>query len=213
VMESCTEIDPAARALGVVNTVKFNADGVGGYNTDAPGFRRAVEEVRGSSLEGASVMIVGAGGGAGQAIAISCAMAGVKRLVLVNRTVKKLGVLADRIRADVSGGPEIVLLGMDDVSLPVMAHGCEVIVQTTSVGLKPEEPSVLGQECLVKGQLVYDTIYKPALTPLLELARAKGCRTANGESMLLHQGALAFQIWFPGTEPLEWMRRGLGISG
>jgi shikimate dehydrogenase len=213
VMGLCTEVDPAARVLGVVNTVKFDGDGVRGFNTDAPGFRRAVEEVRGDSLEGASVMVVGAGGGAGQAIAISCAMAGVKRLILVNRTVEKLGVLAERIRAEAGGGPEIVLLGMEDDSLPGAARGCEVIVQTTSVGLKPEDPAVLGEDCLVAGQLVYDTIYKPALTPLLQLARAKGCRIANGESMLLHQGALAFQIWFPGTEPLEWMRRGLGIAG
>jgi shikimate dehydrogenase len=211
VMRSCTEIDPAARALGVVNTVKFDLDGVHGFNTDAPGFRRAVEEVRGYSLAGASVMIVGAGGGAGQAIAISCAMAGVERLVLVNRTLEKLGTLVERIRAEVGGGPEIVLLGLDDVSLPVMARGCEVIVQTTSVGLKPEDPAVLGEDCLNAGQLVYDTIYKPSLTPLLKLARERGCRTANGESMLLHQGALAFQIWFPGAEPLDWMRRGLGI--
>lgn len=213
VMEFCTEIDPAARALGVVNTVRFDGDGVRGFNTDAPGFRRAVEEVRGNSLAGASVMIVGAGGGAGQAIAMSCGMAGVEILVLVNRTVEKLKPLAGRIRAEVGGGMEIVLLGMDDVSLPVIARGCEVIVQTTSVGLKADDPPVLGEDCLVAGQLVYDTIYKPALTPLLELARAKGCRIANGESMLLHQGALAFQIWFPGTEPLEWMRRGLGIGG
>jgi shikimate dehydrogenase len=212
VMNFCTEIDPAASALGVVNTVKFDLDGVHGFNTDAPGFRRAVEEVRGHSLAGASVLIVGAGGGAGQAIAISCAMAGVKRLVLVNRTVEKLGSLAERIRAEVGGGMEIVLLGMDDVSLPKMARGCEVIVQTTSVGLKAGDPSVLGEDCLIGEQLVYDTIYKPSVTPLLELARAKGCRTANGESMLLHQGALAFQIWFPGTQPLEWMRRGLEIT-
>jgi shikimate dehydrogenase len=212
VMEFCTKIDPAACALGVVNTVRFDLDGVRGFNTDAPGFRRAVEEVRGNSLAGASVMIVGAGGGAGQAIAISCAMAGVKRLVLVNRTVEKLGILAERMRAEVGVGIEIVLLGMGDVSLPVIAHGCEVIVQTTSVGLKAEDPSVLGEDCLVAGQLVYDTIYKPALTPLLDLARSKGCRIANGESMLLHQGALAFQIWFPGTQPLEWMRRGLEIT-
>lgn len=211
VMESCTEIDPAARALGVVNTVKFDADTVHGFNTDAPGFRRAVEEVSGRPLEGAHVMIVGAGGGAGQAIAISCAMAGVERLVLVNRTLEKLGALAERIHSQSGADPEVLLLGMNDVLLPATARTCDVIVQTTSVGLKPEDPAVLGEDCLCAGQLVYDTIYKPSLTPLLKLAQERGCRTANGESMLLHQGALAFQIWFPGAEPLDWMRRGLGI--
>ena len=212
VMDGCSELDPAAKALGVVNTLRFDADGVRGFNTDATGFRRAVEDVLGKTLVGSSVMVVGAGGGAGQAIAVSCAMAGVKCLILVNRTVEKLGSLAERVRAVSETGMELVLLGMHDAALPEVARGCDVIVQTTSVGLKEEDPSVLGEGCFVAGQLVYDTINKPAVTPLLKTARAKGCRIANGESMLLHQGALAFQIWFPGTEPLEWMREGLGIT-
>ena len=212
VMDACDDIDRAAQALGAVNTVRFGEQGACGFNTDAPGFRRAVEEVLGGSLSGASVMVVGAGGGAGQAIAMSCALAGVRRLVLVNRTVEKLSGLAERIRLEVGGGLEIVAVGMDDAGLPGLARSCGVIVQTTSVGLKKGDPAVLAADCLEKGQLVYDTIYEPPLTPLLELARSMGCRVANGESMLLHQGAMAFGIWFPGERPLEWMRRGLGMA-
>jgi shikimate dehydrogenase len=209
---ACDEIDETARALGAVNTVKFGETSACGFNTDASGFRRAVEEVLGGPLAGASVMVVGAGGGAGQAIAMSCALAGVRRLVLVNRTVGKLAELAERIRMVVGSGVEIVAVGMDDAGLPGLARSCGVIVQTTSVGLKMGDPAVLAAECLDEGQLVYDTIYEPPLTPLLELARSRGCRVANGESMLLHQGALAFGIWFPGALPLEWMRRGLGMA-
>jgi shikimate dehydrogenase len=56
---------------------------------------------------------------------------------------------------------------------------------------------------------VYDTIYKPEVTALIALAKAKGCQTSNGFSMLLRQGALAFQHWFPNTAPLELMDKAL----
>jgi shikimate dehydrogenase len=81
-----------------------------------------------------------------------------------------------------------------------------LIVNTSSVGLKPGDPPILTSECLKPEHLVYDTIYQPPVTPLLALAGKLGCRTANGLSMLLHQGVLAFQHWFPVTEPLEVMR-------
>ena len=83
-MAACGEIDPAARKIGAVNTLRFNAGGVEGFNTDGPGFQRAVEEVFDNRLRDLRVMVVGAGGGAGQAIATQCALTGVPRLVLAN---------------------------------------------------------------------------------------------------------------------------------
>jgi shikimate dehydrogenase len=87
--------------------------------------------------------------------------------------------------------------------------GCDLIVNTSSVGLKEGDPLLLTAACLDKGHFVYDTIYKPPVTPLLAMANGIGCRTANGLSMLIHQGALAFQHWFPGTDPLPVMKRSL----
>jgi len=77
------------------------------------------------------------------------------------------------------------------------------------VGLAAGDPSVLAAQCLVPKQLVYDAIYHPPVTPLLALASQAGCRTSNGLSMLLRQGALAFQHWFPQAEPLAVMRAAL----
>jgi shikimate dehydrogenase len=88
-------------------------------------------------------------------------------------------------------------------------QACDLIVNTSSVGLKPGDPSVLTAACLKPEHLVYDTIYQPPVTPLLALAEQRGCRTANGLSMLIHQGALAFQLWFPGSNPLPMMRAAL----
>lgn len=208
VMASCTEIDPAAGTLGAVNTIHFVDGRVRGFNTDAPGFQCAIEELRGMPLAGSRVLVIGAGGGAGQAIATGCAMAGVEKLVMANRSHDKLIPLAARIGA-LAPAVELVVVGMEDARLPGLSRECDLIVQATSVGLREGDPSVLGEECLRPGQWVYDSIYQPPVTPLLRLAEKVGCRTANGASMLLHQGAQAFRIWHPGTEPLAWMRKGL----
>jgi shikimate dehydrogenase len=212
VMAACDEIDPAASALGAVNTIRFEPDGrIRGCNTDAPGFRCAVEEAFGQPLARQRVLIVGAGGGAGQAVAMACLLAGVRELVLVNRTVAKLDPIISRLQQHGSACA-IRALGLDDPALPQTARACDLIVNTSSLGLKPGDAPVLPRECLVAGQAVYDTIYQPPVTPLLALAVATGCRTANGLSMLLHQGALAFQWWFPGTDPLARMREALAAG-
>lgn len=207
-MENCTEVHPDARALGAVNTVRFDEDASRGFNTDGPGFARAIEDDFGVSLGSLKVAIAGAGGGAGQAIATQCVLLGVAKLVLVNRTVAKLGPLVERLR-DLGSDTEIIPLSFEQASLAEHCLDCDLIVNTSSVGLKAGDPSILAAACLKADHLVYDTIYQPPVTPLLALAQAKGCRTSNGLSMLLHQGALAFQHWFPQTDPLAVMRAAL----
>jgi len=204
----CCEVHPEARALGAVNTIRFDPDASHGFNTDGPGFMRAVEDVFGFSLSSLRVAIVGAGGGAGQAIATQCAMAGVAKLLVVNRSPEKLGPLVERLKTH-GRETEIVALSFDDPALAEHCLGCDLIVNTSSVGLKPGDPSILPGVCLQPAHRVYDTIYQPPVTPLLATADAIGCRTANGLSMLIHQGALAFQHWFPGSDPLPVMRAAL----
>jgi len=207
-LSSCSEVHPDARSLGAVNTVRFDDNGSHGFNTDGPGFVRAILNEFDESLSMLKVAIIGAGGGAGQAIATQCAMQGVEKLLVVNRSVEKLGPLAARLQAL---GPisEIIALSFDDPALQKQCLDCDLIVNTTSVGLKPGDPPILPAACLKRGHLVYDTIYQPAVTPLLALANDIGCRTGNGLSLLLHQGALAFQHWFPETDPLQVMRQAI----
>lgn len=207
-LENCDEVDPAARALGAVNTVRFDADATRGFNTDGPGFANAIEDGFGVTLASLKVAIAGAGGGAGQAIAAQCVRLSVEKLVLINRTVEKLGPLVERLR-EAGSKTEIIPLSFDDAALAEHCRACDMIVNTSSVGLKAGDPSILTAACLKPEHLVYDTIYQPPVTPLLALAKERGCRTANGLSMLIHQGALAFQHWFPETEPLEVMRAAL----
>lgn len=208
-LENCTEVHPDALALGAVNTVRFDPDATRGFNTDGPGFERAVEDDFGVKLASLNVAIAGAGGGAGQAIATQCVLLGVRKLVVANRSIGKLGPLVARLK-ELGSNTEIIALSLDDQSLAEHCKSCDLIVNTSSVGLKADDPSILAEDCLLPGQRVYDTIYQPPVTPLLALAGGFGCRTSNGLSMLLHQGALAFQHWFPQTDPLAVMRKALG---
>lgn len=204
-MENC-EVHPEAKALGAVNTVRFDEDAARGFNTDGPGFAKAVEDDFGVKFPALKVVVAGAGGGAGQAIATQGCLSGVAKLVLVNRTVEKLGSLVDRLRV-INPGTEIIALSFGDPSLAEHCLACGLIVNTSSVGLKADDPSILPASCLSRHHLVYDTIYQPPVTPLLALANDTGCKTANGLSMLVNQGALAFQHWFPDTEPLPFMKQ------
>jgi len=204
----CSEVHPEARALGAVNTVRFDEDATRGFNTDGPGFVRAIAEDFGVPLARLKVAIAGAGGGAGQAIATQCVLLGVAKLVLINRTVEKLAPLLERLQ-DMGLPTEIITLSLADGSLADHCRSCDLIVNTSSVGLKTGDVSVLPAACLLPRHWVCDTIYQPPVTPLLALARGLGCRTSNGLSMLLHQGALAFQHWFPQTDPLAVMRAAL----
>lgn len=207
-MAACDVLDPLAQALGAVNTVRFGSEGLTGYNTDGPGFVAAVENDFGVKLADLKVLIAGAGGGAGQAIGTQCVLSGVRHLVLANRTVEKIEALAGRLRSfgDVA---RIDMVGLDDPRLVELCHECDLIVNTSSVGLRADDPCVIPAACLLGRHLVYDTIYKPDITPLTALAKVKGCRTSNGFSMLLRQGVLSFQHWFPGTDPLHMMEKAL----
>lgn len=208
-LDYCDQVDPAACALGAVNTIRFDEDASRGYNTDGPGFANAIEQEFGAHLEGLQIAIAGAAGGAGQAIATQCVRAGADTLVLINRSQDKLAALCKHLAAFQSP-TEIIPLGFDSPDLTTRCYASQLLVNTSSVGLKPEDPSILPAECLQPGHWVYDTIYEPSQTPLLKLADETGCRTGNGLSMLIHQGAISFQHWFPGTEPLPWMRQALG---
>jgi len=210
-MAACGNVHADALALGAVNTVRFDDSGVTrGFNTDGPGFARAIDDLFSASLSTLRVAVLGAGGGAGQAIATTCAMHRVPRLVIVNRSADKLDALLPRLRAH-APHIEIESATFGDPRLGELVSACELVVNATSIGLKPGDPSVVPADCLLPGQFVNDTIYNPSVTPLMELANKIGCRTANGLPLLLHQGILAFQHWFPASQPEVPMRAALGL--
>jgi shikimate dehydrogenase len=207
VLELLTAVDPNAQRLGAVNTVAFGAQSVSGFNTDGAGLERSVVECFGVKLSELSVLVLGAGGGAGRAISLHCGLAGCREITLVNRTVSKAEELAAQLRA-LPSPPRVHVAANGAAELGGLVQNAELILQCSSVGMHSEDPSPLDASLLHEGHLVYDTIYSNP-TRLLRDAKAAGARTANGLSMLLHQGAFAFEIWFQRPAPIESMREAL----
>ncbi len=207
-MACCTNVSLQAQLLGAVNTVVFSDNGSFGYNTDGPGFIAAIEEAFAIKASQLHTLILGAGGGAGQAIATQCCLEKPTKLTLVNRSLEKIDTLAARLR-NLSPGTEIQTLTLTDPELKRSCHHADLILQTSSLGLKADDPKVIPDDYFLPHHCAYDTIYKPAETRFLESARKAGCKTDNGLSLLIHQGAFAFQHWFPGKDALLIMREAM----
>ena len=200
--------DDHARRIGVVNTVAVEDGKLTGCNTDGPGLVRAVRAELGAELRELRVMVLGAGGGAGRAIAMQCAIERCPRIALVNRTREKLGALV----SEISGffpADRLVVSDFAPDGLRAQLAQTDLVINCTSLGMKPGESSPLPADLIAPRHLIYDTIYTAARTPLLRAGDTAGARGANGLSMLLHQGALSFAIWFQREAPIETMRAAL----
>ena len=215
VMSLLDDVDDHARKIGAVNTIAINEGRMTGFNTDGPGLVRAIRADFSVDVRDLRIMVLGAGGGAGKAIATQCAFEHCERLVLVNRTLAKARELAKSLAPLVKGtrllGPSSRLEAVpwEEAVLAEQLANTDLVINATSCGMKRTDPSVLPASIMQPHLMVYDTIYTAHKTPLLADADSVGARTANGLSMLLHQGALAFEIWFNRTAPLEVMREAL----
>lgn len=214
-LKLCTELDDTARQLGAVNTLLFDGSRTAGFNTDGPGIVRAVREVFSFDLRDLRMMIVGAGGGAGSATALQCALEQCPRLVLVNRTEGKAQDVARRaaqlLHTDKLEGPEdrVTVIPLDENALREQLTRTDLVINATSLGMKRTDPRLIPPAVMTPDLMFYDMVYRPAVTRLLEDARTAGARTANGLSLLLHQGALSLEIWLNRPAPLEVMRETL----
>jgi shikimate dehydrogenase len=202
-------VDETANQAGGVNTVLVGRDGkLRGYSTDGPGFARAVQEQLGVELPEVRVLVLGAGGGAGRAIAMQCATSGVRHLALINRSVEKLRPLAEALGRVYS--PDLLTIGAwDDAGLAAALEVSDLVVNCSALGMQLGDASPIPATLLSSRHLIYDTIYTAGQTPVMLAAEKAGARSANGLSMLLHQGALSFEIWFQRPAPIEVMRAAL----
>jgi len=185
------EIDPSARAIGAVNTLRRTGAGWRGFNTDGHGLAAGLRENLGVILAGAHVVLLGAGGAA-RGAAVECLQERCASLWIANRTRANLGALLAALRP-LAG--DIPVHGFDPAEPPAAIPAGAVVINATSAGLKPGEPAPMDLRRLAPGAKVYDMIYNPPQTALLRDAAALGLRHANGLSMLVHQGARALEIW------------------
>jgi shikimate dehydrogenase len=221
----CVDIlDETARLWGAVNTIVFEGRNPAGnwlplrefesarpqdirshgFNTDAEGLENSLRDELHFELRGKKVLLLGAGG-AGRMAALKCAAAGAAELFLVNRTSAKAVEIAAEIARQFS---------RVHVSVGYPGSEVDLLLNATSLGLKPEDPSPLEEKefLISRARAVYDMIYKPAETRLVTSAKAAGCQTANGLGMLVGQGAHAFKLWTGHEAPVQIMRRAAELN-
>jgi shikimate dehydrogenase len=208
------ETDDTARKIGALNTIKVAGRKLRGFNTDGKGFSRAIREEFSVDLRDLRILLLGAGGAA-RAIALQGAKENCERLVIANRDFEKAKQLSDELRPFFAGprvlGPVARLQAIvwEDAALRFQIANTDLVVNATSLGLKRGDAAPIPARLLAPHLMIYDTIYSSAQTAFVSAAIEAGARGANGLSMLLHQGALAFEIWFDRAAPLEAMRKAL----
>ena len=209
------ETDESATRPRAVNTIRVSDGKLVGSNTDGQGFLRAVRTEFSIDLRDLRVMIIGAGGGTGRAIAWQCALENCERLVLVNRTLEKANVLVEQLRPFFSGprvlGPSARLEAVpwDESAMRMQLADIDLIVNTTPLGMNPSDPAPVAARLIAPHHIVFDCVYGLSKTALVRAAEEAGARGANGLSMLLYQGALSFSIWFNREAPINTMRAAL----
>lgn len=194
-----------AEAAGAVNTLRFESDGaVLGDNTDGAGLVRDLRHNLGVGLEGAHVLVAGAGG-ATQGVVLPLLQAGVRQLLIANRTVDKAVALAARFAAEAGGG---VVRGCGYDQLAGLRF--ELIVNATAASIAGEALPLPDSLC-APGAAAYDMMYGKGETPFLAWARRQGAAlVSDGLGMLVEQAAESFHLWRgvrPDTAPVLRMLR------
>lgn len=208
IMALIDEAVPMARAIGAVNTVVREGQRYVGYNTDAPGLVRSLEEA-GVEVRGARVVILGAGGAARAAV-VGLANAGASAITVLSRRPEQSETLAEALGAQIG-------CNLDAAPLADAVRHFEratLLVQATSatLGSSPGAHAFaasLPMESLPAGAAVVDMVYEPRRTSVLERAERRGLTIVDGLGMLLHQGAIAFEMWTGFEAPIEIMRSAL----
>jgi shikimate dehydrogenase len=213
-LEQMDEVDPAAQKVGAINVVAIRDAKLIGFSTDGIAFSRAIREEFVVDLRDLRVMVLGAGGAA-RAIATQCALEACERLVIANRTFDKAEQLVEKLRPLFTGprvlGPvaRLQAIPWEEEAFRFQIANVDLIVNATSVGLNRTDAAPIPARLLAPHLIIYDTVYARGQTPFVAAANAAGARAASGLSMLLHQGALSFQIWFERDAPLDVMRAAL----
>lgn len=189
--------------LGATNVLACKGGRLLGYNTDVPGFLRALEEDGRLDPAGKRVLLLGAGGAA-RAIALGLTRQRVGLLTIANRTPERARAVARLAE----GRVPVAEVSLEGRPFREAAASADLIVNSTTLGMAGgpgEGQSPLTADLIPRSALVYDIVYNPPETPLLREARRAGARTLSGLAMLVYLGAEAFEIWTELPAPVEVM--------
>ena len=196
-----------ALATGAVNTITKEGKRLVGHNTDVPGFRTALDRLVGRQKMPRQAVVLGAGGGA-RAVVYGLIAEGFQRIVIFNRHLHRAEGLVRHFSKS-AAHMELRAMPWHESVIEAELSKTRLLVNATAIGLQGDETPVPG-ELIPPGLLVLDLIYRR--TRLLRDAESVGCTVADGETMLLHQGAAAFTLWTGRPAPLELMQERLAAA-
>lgn len=208
VMKHLDELDVTAKKGAAVNTVN-NIEGIfRGYNTDIHGFIEPLRQ-RMIDFRGMNVLVLGAGGAARAVVAgLAEKSHSISKVVIANRDVERAKELA-KIGSGLGLKCETISLDKAQSVSP----DSDLVVNATTLGIN-NEPSVIDYDHIKKGSIVYDIVYRPVTTSLIENAKYAEANVVYGYEMLVEQGAKAFEIWTGIQAPRDVMKKNLlGMFG
>ena len=212
VLRYLDELSEAAEIIGAVNTVINNDGRLYGENTDGKGYLMSLTD-EGISVTGKHITILGAGGAA-RAIAVECALAGAKKITIINGNEIRGQELASLINRR-TGTKADYLPWKGCIRIP---EDTEILSNATSVGLYPhiDQKPDIDYTSLHAGMAVTDVIFNDPNSLFLQEARQRGAKTINGLGMLARQGALNFKLWTGVDAPqelmMETLKKEFGLS-
>lgn len=200
VIEHIDSLSAFAKKAMSVNTIVIDeARNLTGFNTDGPGFLAHLVELQ-FNTKGKRIAILGAGGTTRSILASLCLIPErPESIKIYNRTVEKAHQLVKDLSAFMDVSIVKVESSIDDLDIELS----DLLINTTSVGLKDPDDCLVDGELLHADMLVYDVVYEPKETLLLKLAKQQGAQTANGLGMLFYQGMLSLQHWAGQELPQE----------
>jgi shikimate dehydrogenase len=191
-LDYIVDIEPEAKIMGAVNTLKWSPKGYVGYNTDGFGIENGINKALQMEISKNPIILLGAGG-AGRGAAVQFVKAGCPNLWIGNRNQENLKRVVDELKTIC---PDANVHGFDITKVPEKELPQEgILVNATSVGLKKGDGSPIDVSKLSASLKLYDMIYNPKETPLMGLCRERGMVSANGLSMLVFQGLRSLEIW------------------
>jgi len=205
VMPYLDAIDPEAEKIGAVNTIKNNDGRLIGFNTDGRGFVASLREA-GVDPSGRAVVLLGAGGAA-KGVAIALLEAGIAEVHILARRAVAAETLATHLKR-ISPTSKITAAAYSPEKEVSLRTECPILlINSTPLGMSAKDPLPFSTTQIMPHWVVSDLIYRPYETPLLIAAKKKGAKIVPGLGMLLHQGALAFEIWTGLSAPIDRMRQ------
>ncbi|HHJ5065877.1 TPA: shikimate dehydrogenase [Enterococcus hirae] len=205
------QLSPEAELIGAVNTIVHQEQRLIGYNTDGMGFVRSVNET-GHPIKNQKIVVLGAGGAA-KAIVVQMALEGAQEITIykrLNATFLPLKEYFAKV-SEKTGCPIRLHDYADESQLALDLSQANLLINATDIGMgsKKDQLPIADVKLLHSQLAVFDLIYSPSETRLIQEAKKMGVKAYNGLGMLIHQGAIAFELWTHREMPVQNIRERL----